>query len=79
MKKSISVVAIAALFAVGSAFVGKAHQQVQTWNVDHPYKGTPGVFFLSAEQVKGLYCPGANNLECAYLVGSMGTTVKKPM
>jgi len=76
MKKSISVVAIAALFAVGSAFASR--HQVQQWNVDHPEQGTPGIFFLTAQQVKDLYCPGLNNIECAYLVGSMGTIIKKP-
>jgi len=78
MKKSISVVVIAALFAVVSAFAGKVKNQVQTWNVDHPFQGSPGIYFLSATQVKMFYCPGANNVECAYLVGSMGTIIKKP-
>jgi len=78
MKRSISVVSIAALFAVLSAFAGKVDRQIQWWNVDHPYQGTPGIYQLSATQVKMLYCPGANNVECAYLVNSMGTTIKKP-
>jgi hypothetical protein len=76
MKKSISVVAIAAVFAAGSAFT--AHRQLQQWNVDHPEVGTPGIFFLSEAQVKALYCPGLNNVECAYLVGNQGDIVKKP-
>ena len=70
------MVAIAAVFAVGSAFTAK--YQVQHWDVDHPEQGTPGIFFLSAEQVKLIYCPGVNNVECAFLVNSMGTTIKKP-
>jgi hypothetical protein len=79
MKRSFSVVAIAALFAVLSAFAGKARYQVgQWWNVDHPFQGIPGVYFGSATQIKGLYCPGANNVECAYMVSSPGTIVKKP-
>jgi hypothetical protein len=77
MKKTMSLAAIAALFAIGTAFAPK-FQEGQWWNVDHPAKGTPGIFFLSALQVKTLYCPGVNNLECAYLVGAMGTIVKKP-
>ena len=76
MKKSVSVMAIAAVFAVASAFT--AHRQVQQWNVDHPEVGTPAITFLTADQVKQLYCPGLNNVECAYLIGSMGTTIKKP-
>jgi hypothetical protein len=68
--------AIAAVFAVASAFT--AHRQVTTWNVDHPEVGTPGIVSLSQAQVKLYYCPGVNNVECAYLVGSMGTTIKKP-
>lgn len=76
MKKSISMAAIAAVFAVGSAFA--ARYQVQQWNVDHPEQGTPGIFFLSQQQVKLFYCPGVNNVECAFLVNTMGTTVKKP-
>jgi hypothetical protein len=79
MKKSVSVVAIAALFAVVSAFAGKANRQVvQTWNVDHPFQGGPGIYQLSGTQAKAIYCPGANNVECAYLAGSPGTIIKKP-
>jgi hypothetical protein len=76
MKKSVSIMAIAVVFAVASAFT--AHRQVQQWNVDKPEVGTPGIFFLTADQVKQLYCPGLNHVECAYLIGSMGTTIKKP-
>jgi hypothetical protein len=79
MKRSFSVVAIAALFAVLSAFAGKAKVQVgQWWNVDHPFQGTPGIFFGSATQIKGWYCPGANNVECAYAVGGVYQIIKKP-
>jgi hypothetical protein len=76
MKKSISMAAIAAVFAVGSAFT--ARFQTQQWNVDHPEQGSPGIYFLSPTQVKLAFCPGLNNVECAFLVNSMGTTVKKP-
>ena len=76
MKKSMSVVVIAAVLAVGSAFTSR--YQVQQWNVDHPEQGQPGIYFLSEVQVKTPYCPGNSNVECAYLVGSMGTIVKKP-
>ena len=76
MKRSVYIMAIAVVFAVASAFT--VHRQTQTWNVDHPEVGTPGIVLLSAAQVKLLYCPGVNNVECAYLVGSMGTTIKKP-
>ena len=76
MKKSISVVAIAALFATVSAFAGRF--QVVQWNVDHPEVGQPGLVFNTQSQIKNIYCPGVNNVECAYLAGSMGTTIKKP-
>ena len=76
MKRSVYIMAIAVVFAVASAFT--VHRQTQTWNQDHPEVGTPGIVLLSAAQVKLLYCPGVNNVECAYLVGSMGTTIKKP-
>lgn len=76
MKKSIPLVAIAALFAVGSAFTSKV--QVQQWNVDHPEVGSPGIYFSTADQIKSIYCPGLTNLECAYLVGSPITIIKKP-
>lgn len=78
MKKQISVVAIAALFAVGSAFASRQEVQVQQWNVDHPWQGTPGIYFQTAQQIKDLYCPGVNNVECAYLISSPGVYVKKP-
>lgn len=77
MKKSISVVAIAALFAVGSAFTTR-YQVVQWWNVDHPEQGTPGIYHLTADQIKNLFCPGLNNVECASLVNTPGTLIKKP-
>lgn len=76
MKRSIPFVAIAALFAVVSAFTGKT--QIQQWNVDHPYTGSPGVYFLTSDQVKNIYCPGVNNQECAYLVGNAGVIIKRP-
>jgi hypothetical protein len=79
MKKSISIVAIAALFAVGSAFVGRYQQEpTQQWNIDHPEQGTPVIIFLTASQVKNLYCPGINNSECAYLISNNSTIIKKP-
>jgi len=77
MKRSISFVAIAALFAVGSAFTSK-FQTVQQWNVDHPEAGQPGIYWSTADQIKMIYCPGVNNVECAYLVGSPITIIKKP-
>jgi hypothetical protein len=76
MKKSMSIVAIAAVLAVGTAFTSR--YQVEQWNVDHPEQGQPGIYFLSQVQIKNLFCPGLNNVECAYLAGSMGTIVKKP-
>jgi hypothetical protein len=76
MKKSISIVAIAALFAVGSAFTTRF--QVVQWNVDHPGAGSPGLYFNTMTQIKNIYCPGLNNVECAYLAGSQGTIIKKP-
>jgi hypothetical protein len=78
MKKQISVVVLAVLFAVVSAFAGKVNRQIQWWNVDHPYQGIPGIYQLSAAQVKAYYCGGANNVECAYLASSPGTIIKKP-
>jgi hypothetical protein len=79
MKKSISIVAIAALFAVGSAFAGKYQQEpTLQWNIDHPEQGTPVIIFLTATQVKNLYCPGLNNSECAYLISTPSTLIKKP-
>ncbi|HMI60372.1 MAG TPA: hypothetical protein VK518_05670 [Puia sp.] len=79
MKKQISVVAIAVLFAVVSAFAGKVKQTpIQWWNVDHPFAGSPGIYQLSATQIKGIYCPGNNNVECAYLISNTSTIIKKP-
>ena len=79
MKKSISIVTIAALFAVGSAFAGRYQQEpTLQWNIDHPEQGTPVVIFLTATQVKNLYCPSINNLECAYQVGVPSNIIKKP-
>jgi len=78
MKKQISVVVLAVLFAVVSAFAGKVKEQIQWWNVDHPFGGSPAIAQLSATQIKGIYCPGANNVECAYLISNPGTIIKKP-
>ncbi len=76
MKRSISVAAIAALFAVGSAFT--VRYQAQTWNVNNPESGSPGIYYLTVTQVKSILCPGLNNVECAYLISNTSTIVKKP-
>lgn len=76
MKKLISVAVIAALFAAGSAF--SSRYQVQQWNVDHPAAGSPGIYFLTAAQVKNIFCPGVNNVECAYLISNPVMIIKKP-
>lgn len=76
MKKLLSVAAIAALFAAGSAFT--ARDQVQWWSVNNPEIHTPGIFQLTMSQVKQLYCPGVDNVECAYLISNPIQIVKKP-
>jgi len=76
MKKLLSVAVIAALFAVGSAFTAK--EDVLWWSVNNPRVGTPGIFQLTMSQVKQLYCPGVDNLECAYLISNPIQIVKKP-
>jgi len=77
MKKTISVTLIAALFAIGTAFTTR--YQTGTWNVDHPASGSPGIYNnLTMSQVKAFFCPGVNNLECAYLVTNPFVIVKKP-
>lgn len=76
MKKSISLAAIAALFAAVSAFTGK--YQVVQWNVDNPETNQPGIYFLTMTQIKSIYCPGLNNVECAYQIGNTSNIVKKP-
>ena len=78
MKKSLSLVAIAALFAVGSAFTTKS-QGAAWWNVFSPIPGrTPGIYFQTQQQIKDIYCPGLNNLVCAYLVSNTAVIVKRP-
>ena len=76
MKKTVSLAAIAALLAVGTAFTTR--QTGQWWNVDHPASGSPGIYFLTATQVKAIYCPGVNNVECAYVIANPSIIVKKP-
>lgn len=76
MKKTVSLAAIAAVFAIGAAFTTRFHGQ--WWNVDHPAAGSPGIYFLSDIQVKGAFCPGVNNVECAYLISDPSTIIKKP-
>ena len=76
MKRSVSLVAIAAVFAVGSAFTTR--WQVGWWNVDHPASGSPGIYFASDTQIKAAFCPGVPNVECAYLVSDVNTIIKKP-
>ena len=72
----MSIVAIAAVLAVGSAFTSR--HQVGQWNVDHPEQGQPGIYFLTPEQIKLDFCPGLNNQECAYLTSQTNMIVKKP-
>jgi len=76
MKRSISLAAIAAVFAIGAAFTTR--QGATWWNVDHPETGSPGIVFLSSTQVKAAYCPGVNNVECAYQISNPTVIVKKP-
>jgi hypothetical protein len=77
MKRSISVaVAIAALFAVGSAFTARV--QAEWWNIYNPEQGTPGIYNVTSDQVKNIWCPGLNNQECAYLISNTNTIIKKP-
>ena len=76
MKKLLSVAAIAALFAVGSAFTAK--EQSAWWNVNNPRVGTPGIVNLTMPQVKNIFCPGVDNVECAYLISNPIMIVKKP-
>jgi hypothetical protein len=77
MKRTISFTVIAALFAVCAAFTNK---QVITgyWNVDHPFSGSPGIYYATDGQVKAAWCPGLNNVECAYLISNPGVIIKKP-
>jgi len=78
MKKSISLVAIVALLAVGTAFTTTS-QAGDWWNVTNPIAGrTPGIYFQTVDQIKGVYCPGLNNVVCAYLVSNTSVIVKKP-
>jgi len=77
MKRTISLAAIAAVFAIGAAFTTR---QTTTgyWNVDHPEAGSPGIYYATDVQVKAAWCPGLNNVECAYLVSNTGVIIKKP-
>lgn len=78
MKKSISVVAIAALFAVGTAFTTRS-QTGDWWNVFSPIAGkTPGIYYGTADQIKGIWCPGLNNVICAYLISNTSVVIKRP-
>jgi len=76
MKKLLSVAAIAVVFALGSAFTAK--DQTAWWNVNNPRTGSPGIYNLSMVQVKLIYCPGVDNVECASLISNPIMIVKKP-
>jgi len=76
MKRTISLAVIAALFAVCAAFTTR--QTTGYWNVDHPEAGSPGIYYATDVQVKAAWCPGLNNIECAYLVSNTGVIIKKP-
>lgn len=76
MKKTISLAAIAAVFAIGAAFTTR--QTAQWWNVNSPEQGSPGVYFLTDVQIKAAFCPGLNNIECAYPIANPINFVKKP-
>jgi len=76
MKRSVSLVAIAAVFAIGAAFTTK--RQTGMWNVDHPEVNSPGIYYATFDQIKASFCPGVNNLECAYFISDRNVIVKKP-
>ena len=75
MKKLLSVATIAVVFALGSAFTKTGEQW---WNVNNPRVGTPAITWLTMTQVKLIYCPGVDNVECASLISSPIMIVKKP-
>jgi hypothetical protein len=75
MKKLLSVAALAAVFALGSAFTKTGEQW---WSVNNPRTGSPGIYNLTMTQVKLIYCPGVDNVECAYLISNPVYIVKKP-
>ena len=76
MKRSVSLAAIAAVFAIGAAFTTK--RQIGMWNVDHPEAGTPGIYSGSMTQIKAAFCQGPDNLECDYFISTPSVIVKKP-
>jgi hypothetical protein len=76
MKRSVSLVAIAAVFAIGAAFTTRL--QTGMWNVDHPEVGSPGIYSGTMSQIKNSFCPGVDNLECAYFISTPSVIVKKP-
>jgi hypothetical protein len=71
MKKTLSLAFFAALCAAGSAFAGKLDADPQ-WmlNDDTIVTGT-------STQIKVLYCPGPNNVQCAVSLDGNVTIVRK--
>ncbi|TWV99191.1 hypothetical protein [Chitinophaga pinensis] len=71
MKKTLSLAFFAALCAAGTAFAGKLKEDTQ-WllNDDTVVTGT-------SQEVKVLYCGGANAIQCAVSLTGPTTIIRK--
>ena len=72
MKKTLSITFLAAVLAAGTAFAGKLHSTTQ-WllNDDSIVTGL-------ASDIKGVYCAGANNVQCAIQIDKPTNLIRRP-
>ncbi|GAA3911982.1 hypothetical protein GO495_25675 [Chitinophaga oryziterrae] len=72
MKKMFSITFLAAVLAAGSAFAGKSESSTE-WMLND-FSVVVGL----QSDIKTIYCAGANNVQCAFMVEAPYTLIRKP-
>lgn len=72
MKKMFPITFLAAVLAAGSAFAGKSESSTE-WMLND-FSVVVGL----QSDIKTIYCAGANNVQCAFMVEAPYTLIRKP-
>lgn len=68
----LSITFLAAVIAAGTAFAGKLDSTTQ-WMLNND-----AIVVGLQSEIKTVYCPGANNAQCAIMVEAPYTLIRKP-
>ncbi|SEW37569.1 hypothetical protein SAMN05428988_4687 [Chitinophaga sp. YR573] len=73
MKKIFSITFLAAVLAAGTAFAGRSEESSTEWMLND-FSVVVGL----QSDIKTIYCAGANNVQCAFMVEAPYTLIRKP-